>query len=208
VTTKRVGTRDERAHRAGLRRARLVGLGATLLMAGVILGAVPAFAGASSVAPAKSGCSAKITSVTGLTIKNLYSTITISGSCFGNRPHYVAVSSFNSAYNGTDTRYCGTGKAPTMHIIEWGSSSAAGVWSAGRDYGTGGRCTSPNSIGLHYKSWSSSKIVIAGFGNALGTSTQNSGAPYTMTANTPCAVVVFNPPSSTGANYTMPSGTC
>jgi hypothetical protein len=157
-----------------------------------------------------STCHATITQVSGLTIKNIYHRIVIIGTCFGTHPTLVPVSSF-APFNGTDTKNCGNGKAPpTMSIGEWGSKSSVGDWSAGRMVESGGDCSYGDSIGLTYTSWSETKIVIGhGFGNALGTSTQNIGAPYQMTPHAQCSVYFRNPANTANpANYTLPRGTC
>jgi hypothetical protein len=153
-------------------------------------------------------CHATINQVSGLSIKNLSAKIVIIGTCFGSHPTYVEVSSFN-IYTGEDTQNCGTGPTPpTMSIGEWGSSGS-GDWSAGRFIATDGACPWGDGIGLFYKSWTPTKIVILGFGNALGTSKQNPGAPEQMVPGAECSVYVHNPANEkTPANYTMPRGTC
>jgi hypothetical protein len=173
---------------------------------GLSAGASPAVALAALVQ--KPTCQATINQVSGLSIRNLSRTIVIIGTCFGSHPTYVNVSSFN-VYTGKDTQNCGTGPTPpTMSIGEW-ASSGTGDWSAGRFIATGSNCFYGDGIGLFYKSWSSTKIVIDGFGNALGTTTQNSGAPYQMAPHAECSVYVHNPANEpTPANYTMPKGTC
>ncbi|MGA7846619.1 MAG: hypothetical protein WCB18_05990 [Thermoplasmata archaeon] len=156
------------------------------------------------------GCQAKITSVIGVTEDNLYDRIVIEGSCFGSNPTYVPVSSF-APYNGTDTQNCGAGLAPpTMSISEWGSNSGSGDWSAGRFISSNDGCPWGDSIGLTYTSWTPTMIVIGhGFGNALGTATQNIGAPWQMNPDSQCAVILHNPANTdTPANFTLPSGSC
>lgn len=203
---RREGTRPTRRQTTERPGGRAPGYAALAVLAAALFVAGPAFASAGAVGHPQSTCSAKITSVKGLSIKNLAATITIKGSCLGKNPTYVQVSSFySSTATGEDSENCGTGSAPDLHIIEWGSSSASGDWSAGRISGSGGTCLYYNAIGLFYSSWSNSKIVIKGFGNQLSTGTSTS---WLMTPSTPCAVVLFNPPSGTGYNYTMPAGTC
>jgi hypothetical protein len=194
-------------------RALGVGLAATALILLLILGPTGAYASATTTSDfvsSSSACHAAITSVTGVTDRNLYHRIIIRGTCFGTHPTYVNVSTF-APYNGTDTQNCGSGRAPpTLAIDEWGSTLAAGDWSAGRFISTSGACAWGDSIGLTFTSWSNLRIVIDhGFGNALGTSKQNDGAPWQMTPNTPCAVKVFNPANTTTpANFTLPLGSC
>jgi hypothetical protein len=159
-----------------------------------------------------SSCSAHITSVTGLTVKNIYHKITILGTCFGKHPTYVDVSTF-SIYTGMDTQNCGLSTAPVLHIGEWGAKTSRGDWASGRILGSGGVCSGGDAIGLFFTKWTPTEIVIAhGFGDALGTSTQNTGAPWLMMHGAQCAVYVINPPGAgtngIGYNYTMPSGTC
>jgi hypothetical protein len=190
-----------------------VGLAAAAVALVLMVGPVTGFGAATSISGSfgsSSPCHARITSVTGLTHRNLYHRIVIKGTCFGTHPTYVNVSTF-APYNGTDTQNCGTGKAPpTLSISEWGSKLSSGDWSAGRFVLTDGACPWGDSIGLTLLSWTSTMIVIGhGFGNALGTSTQNSGAPWQMTPHTPCAVHIFNPANeTTPANFTLPLGTC
>jgi hypothetical protein len=168
--------------------------------------APPPRVGTTSVSP----CHANITSVVGLSIRNLYHQIVVRGSCLGTHPNLVNVSRF-TGFNGTDAKNCGTGpKPPTMAIIEWGSKVPGGSWSAGRFIATAGSCPWGDSIGLAYTNWTPTMIVIAhGFGDALGTSAQNSAAPWQMIPRTPCAVEVYNPANTaTPANFTLPLGTC
>jgi hypothetical protein len=155
-----------------------------------------------------SGCHAAINQVSGLSDRNLTHRIVIIGTCFGRHPDYVNVSTFNS-YTGMDTKNCGNGTSPpTLAISEW-ASSGTGDWSAGRFVATNGACPWGDAIGLFYSSWSPTKIVIMGFGNALGTATQNAGAPYQMAPHAECSVYIHNPANEvTAANYTMPRGTC
>ena len=190
-----------------------IGFATTAIALLLLLGPGAALAGMASSSGSPSPattCHAKITSVTGLTHKDLYHWIVITGSCFGTHPTYVRVSSF-APYNGTDTQNCGTGKSPpTLSIAEWGSRSSSGDWSAGRFVATDGACPWGDSIGLIYTIWTSTLIVIGhGFGNALGTAMQNSGAPWQMTPHTPCAVLIRNPANTQSpANFTLPRGTC
>ncbi len=185
-----------------------VGLGTVLLL--VTVGAA---AGASATLPpamavAASTCHATINQVSGLTQRNLSHRIVIIGTCFGKDPKYVDVSTFGP-YTGKDTQNCGSGKSPpTMSIGEWGSSGS-GDWSAGRFVATAGQCQYGDGIGLFYVSWTPTKIVIDGFGDAIGTATQNPGAPYQMAPHAECSVYLRNPANvATPANYTMPQGTC
>ncbi len=190
-----------------------VGVGATAIALLLIVGPAAPMGAASfnsGSTSSSSACHAKITSVTGITRKDLYHWIVITGSCFGSHPTYVKVSSF-APYNGTDTQNCGTGRSPpTLSIGEWGSKSSSGDWSAGRFVATDGACSWGDAIGLTYTIWTSTLIVIGhGFGNALGTATQNSGAPWQMTPHTQCSVYIRNPANEKApANFTLPMGTC
>lgn len=148
---------------------------------------------------ASTSCSAKISSVTPIYASKLDRTITITGNCLGQNPRYVSLGGHGA---GKDTWNCGTGKRPAMHIIDW-ASHAGGRWSAGRDWGTGGTCMNVNAIGLKYASWNDTTIVIHGFGDAL--STCDSGS-WSLCTGDSIAVVVFNPPCTTGTcgyNYTL-----
>jgi hypothetical protein len=188
-------------------------LGFAIAVAALLLAVGPSIGVSGATTPnpttASSHCQPSITSVSGLSVNNLYHRIVIRGSCLGKNPTYLPVS-FWTPYNGSDSLNCGTGPQPSLRVAEWGSSVSWGDWSAGRVVGTGGTCTGGDAIGLTYSSWTPTKIVIGhGFGDALGSSTQNSGAPWLMTPNTPCAVGVFNPGSATTfANFTLPLGTC
>ncbi len=186
----------------GLVASAVILLAAATISSGTILSAQP---GAAVLTPK---CHATINQVTGLSIHNLSRTIVIIGTCFGKDPTYVEVSSFN-IYTGLDTQNCGTGPTPpTMSIGEWGSSGN-GDWSAGRFVATDGNCYYGDGIGLFYYSWSPTKIVIKGFGDALGTATQNPGAQEQMVPHAQCSVYIRNPANvETPANYTMPRGTC
>jgi hypothetical protein len=154
-------------------------------------------------------CHAKITSVTGLSVKDIYHWIVITGSCFGSKPTYVHVA---SPYNGTDTQNCGNSSSPpTLTIDSWGDTAPGrhAGFSAGRWVGPGA-CIYGDGIGLTFTAWTPTLIVIGhGFGSALGTLKQNSGAQWIMTKGAACAVEVFNPANEiTPANFTMPAGTC
>lgn len=154
-------------------------------------------------------CHAKITSVTGLSVRDIYHWIVITGSCFGSKPTYVHVA---PPYNGTDTQNCGNSSSPpTLTIASWGDTAPArhNGFSAGRWVGPGA-CIYGDGIGLTYTAWTPTLIVIGhGFGSALGTLKQNSGAPWIMMKGSECAVEIFNPANeATPANFTMPSGTC
>jgi hypothetical protein len=161
-----------------------------------------------AIVSSTSTCHATINQVSGLSDLNLSHTIVIIGTCFGSDPTYVNVSSFNF-YTGMDTQNCGSGPSPpTMSIGEWGAPGND-HWSAGRFVATDGQCLWGDGIGLFYKTWTPTKIVIEGFGNALGTATQNPGAPYQMTPHAECSVYIRNPANEKNpANYTMPRGTC
>lgn len=178
----------------------------------LLLTASPTLGASSGVQPGPlapgSTCQATINQVTGLSDRNLSHRIVIIGTWFGRHPSYVNVSSFN-VYTGVDTQNCGTGRSPpTLSINEW-ASSGTGDWAAGRFVATSGSCLYGDGIGLFYSSWSPTRIVIMGFGNALGTATQNSGARYQMAAHAECSVHIHNPANEpTAANYTMPRGTC
>lgn len=197
---------------SGSRSYRVAGIGAGLGIV-LLLVTIGSAAGAGTineppVAVATSTCHATINQVSGITQRNLSHRIVIIGTCFGKNPTYVNVSTFTS-YTGKDTQNCGSGRSPpTMSIGEWGSSES-GDWSAGRFVATGGQCLYGDGIGLFYVSWTPTKIVIDGFGDALGTATQNPGAPNQMAPHAECSVYLRNPANeATPANYTMPRGTC
>jgi len=186
---------------------------ATALTLFVLLAPAAAWGAPSSSSPSSGpslACHARITSVSGVSVRDLYHRIVVRGFCFGSHADLVKVSNF-APYNGTDTKNCGTGKSPpTFAITEWSSTSSHGNWSAGRFIATGGACPWGDSIGMTFSNWTPTMIVIAhGFGDALGTATQNSGAPWQMTPNTWCAVHVYNPANTlTPANFTLPLGSC
>jgi hypothetical protein len=195
------------------KRAAMCAAGLAVASVALLVVLSPAAANGAVVIPSlspapTSTCHATITQVSGLTERNLSRTIVIHGSCFGSHPTYVNVSSY-APYTGLVTQNCGTTRSPpTLSISEWGSSGT-GDWSAGRFIATNGSCPWGDSIGLFYTTWTATLIVIHGFGSALGTATQNSGAPWQMTPHAECSVYLHNPANEkTPANYTMPTGTC
>jgi hypothetical protein len=194
VTTSARGTHSRRAApHWNLGRAGAVGLLALLSLA------VPAMIFGTAAAAPTASCSAHISHVSAISATKLSKTITIKGTCFGTGPSYISLSPYG--YTGQDTYNCGTGSAPAMHIVDYAGGSSD--WSAGREWGTNGTCMNLNLIGLNYKSWSNTKIVISGFGNALGTC--SSSATWKICANQHISVNIFNPPvtSGYGANYTV-----
>jgi|SRR5579864_612675 len=92
-----------------------------------------------------------------------------------------------------DTLGCDT-TLPSMAIRDGGSGSDS--WAAGRE-----NCTNFDEIGLQIQSWSDTKIVLSGFGSALGTP----GKPGTwnIAPGDPLVVVVFGPNNSGQATYNL-----
>jgi probable HAF family extracellular repeat protein len=105
-------------------------------------------------------------------------TITISGTGFGNTPPQTITLGDGSV----DTLGCDT-TTPSLVISDSGAGKDA--WAAGRQ-----SCSNTDAIGVYLVSWTNSKIVLSGFGSALGTT---SASAYEISAGDPIVVDVTGP---------------
>ncbi|MEM4067534.1 MAG: hypothetical protein QXV17_11835 [Candidatus Micrarchaeaceae archaeon] len=120
---------------------------------------------------------------------NIHQKIYINGTNFGVNPQLVPA---NNGYTGYDTVNSTT--TPSIAILDnWtgggGLGNAVCKWEAGLD--SPGEALGYNAIGIFLQTWSSSAIVIDGFGSALGNI--SSPSVYNISVGDHITIVVQNP---------------
>ena len=129
-----------------------------------------------AAAPASDGPPV-ITSVSPITA-DINQTITITGSGFGTNPRIAAVGD-----GSVDTIACNT-TTSSLDIHDNGAN--ADSWYAGRTV-----CGYPDGIGIYIVSWTDTRIVLGGFGAALGNDSYPS--TWNIAVGDPIEIDVFGP---------------